>query len=77
MPPPPPHMLHMYSGYATTVFAYSCLFAESLSVMSLLARALGALNPRAVQCARTTTVASGKGNEKVRRKGDREGGGVH
>lgn len=56
---------------------YSCWWAKSLNVMSLFARAFGDLSPRAVQCALTTTVGSGKGKEKVRTKGDREGGGVH
>jgi hypothetical protein len=51
------------------------LFVASLNVVSLLARAFGALNPRAEQCALITTVASGKENEKVRRRGDREVGG--
>lgn len=56
---------------------YSCSWAKSLNVISLLARAFGDLSPRAVQCALTTTVGSGEGKEKVRTKGDREEGGVH
>ena len=45
--------------------------------MSLLASAFGAFNPREVAYARTTTVESGRGKEKVRMRGRMEGGGVH
>ena len=67
-------MCILHNTYTVHVETYSWSLAMVCIFVSLFASILDALSPRAIQCALKAIVGSGRGREKVRKKGETVGG---